>query len=318
MRTISLYRDDSLDGRRLDEALERSDGDALIAASANPDHSETVRSAALRMLRSRGGGEFWRMAAPSYLAAKDIARGDTLFFGAGAFFRGFLILSAIACWAAAITALFVQRSLVAPAFGIGAAALIGWFLLSLLRFKPARVVVLRANDEKLYRRAFRCFLGTELAGFGHVWRWAGPESAEAPERVVGDARDYRMLAHAMRHLIGLNWESATGAVRRAQPVAAAPAWRPLTQDLMIASADAVVVDLTGAGDDAAWPLDAARAGSCVFVALWGQLEAAEATLRQAGVDADCYAYAPDGHAVQRAKFRAAMIAAMRAKLERAA
>ena len=79
------------------------------------------------------------------------------------------------------------------------------------------------------------------------------------------------------------------------------------------SADAVVVDLTGAGE-AEWLLDAARGdGPFVFVSLWGQGEGAQAALRQAGFDTDCHFYAPDGHMLQRAKFRAAMLAAMRAK-----
>ncbi|MBC7769473.1 MAG: hypothetical protein H7124_11865 [Phycisphaerales bacterium] len=109
----------------------------------------------------------------------------------------------------------------------------------------------------------------------------------------------------------LNLATALSA-REAMPVRAAPHWRQLALQLIAASSDALVVDLT----DGAAILDdvreEARQGRCVFVTLWGRIDAAEAALAAAGFDAPIFHYAPDGEIQRRRKFRAAMLTAMRA------
>lgn len=80
------------------------------------------------------------------------------------------------------------------------------------------------------------------------------------------------------------------------------------------SSDAIVVDLSDGGS---WALAACiqaegAASRCVFVALWGRLEEAEAALRAAGLSQRVFPYAPDGEMQRRPLFRAAMLEAMRA------
>jgi hypothetical protein len=94
------------------------------------------------------------------------------------------------------------------------------------------------------------------------------------------------------------------------------AWWRMVARLLMDSSDVIVVDLSQVTEGTAWELDAIQQedalARCVFVAIWGKLEAAGASLRARGIDAPIHAYAPDGEMQRRAPFRAAMLGAMRA------
>jgi hypothetical protein len=225
-----------------------------------------------------------------------------------------------------------------------------WLFATGLRRKPARVLVLRNSSERALTAPLARMMAQELRPYGHLvsvserntrrdlFGWVQPSllnlsnplaaiwfvvgapvrflvrpfdrSAMGPATVL-NARDYRNLARRLRDRIGLNLQVAlTG--KEALPVRTSDAWRPLTTQLLAASADAIVVDLP---DSAEWldaiPVENAIA-RCVFVSLWGRLEAAEALLQARGLSAPCFHYAPDGEMQRRAQFRAAMLTAMRA------
>lgn len=133
--------------------------------------------------------------------------------------------------------------------------------------------------------------------------------------VVLNARDYRNLARRLRDRVGLNLQVATTS-KEAFLVRTSDAWWKLIVRLMLDSCDAIVVDLSQVTDGTAWELDVIRdedaAARCVFIALWGKGELAEAEMRRRGFEQVCHFYAPDGHMVKRAQFRDAMLGAMRA------
>lgn len=133
--------------------------------------------------------------------------------------------------------------------------------------------------------------------------------------VVLNAQDYRNLARRLRDRIGLNLQVALVSKEAFLVRTSDPWWRTVVR-LMLESSDAIVVDLSKIGEGTAWELDVIREEHalerCVFVALWGKAEEAQAVLARAGVDAPCFYYAPDGEMQRRAQFRAAMLAAMRA------
>lgn len=317
MRTALALKAERPDGRRLGEAVDRARTEALQAAAQNPDHSEAGRAAALNALKLREVALIpWRLTVPGFIDSKDLGRGLSLFFGWGRALRVAFALLAVAAGAAAITALIVARELAGDALLAFAILALGWGALSLFRPKPARLLVLRGDDVQDYESAFRAFVGAELCGFGHIWRLAAPEARRRGLREkVGGAGAYRRLALALRDLTGRNFSSAVGAARRARVVHATSKWRELTRRLLWDSADAVVVDLSGASEAEPWcgPIREDGVAHCVYVALWGQEAVARAALQQAGVEAQCHLYAPDGHMLDRAAFRAAMLAAMRGR-----
>src|SRR5690606_10662702 len=145
-----------------------------------------------------------------------------------------------------------------------------------------------------------------------VWRLFD-RSAMGPA-VVTSARDYRNLARRLRDRMGLNLQVAM--VRKeAFLVRTSDAWWKMVVRLLMDSCDAIVVDLSQVTAGTAWELDViveeGAAGRCVFVALWGRLEDAEAALAARGIDAVVHHYAPDGELQRRRPFRAAMLQAMR-------
>lgn len=133
--------------------------------------------------------------------------------------------------------------------------------------------------------------------------------------VVLNARDYRNLARRLRDSIGLNIQVAM-TKKEAFLVRTSDAWWQLVIRLFMDSSDAIVVDLSQVAAGAAWELDVIRdeqsQARCVFVAIWGQAETAEAALRARGFDNPCFFYAPDGEMQRRGDFRAALLRAMRA------
>jgi hypothetical protein len=319
MRTLSALRPDNPDERRVNAALERTESEILSAAGHNPDHSEAGRVAARASLEARGAALApWRLSVPGYVRAADLEKGPGLFFGWSAALRAVLLLIAAAAGAAFLTACFIAWPLIGPALAVFAAALFGWIVLSAWRLTPARLLVVRADERSAFTESFCAFVGTELSGFGHVWRWDAAAVKGPFAHKITSAADYRCLGFSLRDLTGRNLASATGVARSCKPVTASPAWRGLTELLLRDSADVVVVDLSGAAESCATLLEDVRGqGARVFVSLWGQGEAAEAALRGVGVNAHCHLYAPDGHALDKPALRAAILAAMRAKLEAA-
>ena len=139
-------------------------------------------------------------------------------------------------------------------------------------------------------------------------------SAYSALRSTCSMRTPHALGHSLRHRLGLNLANGFA---RSETIRIKPAqnWRPLTTSLLLDSADAIVIDISDPAQSD-WKLELARSAAprCVFVSLWGQGEGAQAALVAAGFANPCHFYAPDGHMVNRAKFRAAMLGAMRASL----
>lgn len=133
--------------------------------------------------------------------------------------------------------------------------------------------------------------------------------------VVLNARDFRNLARRLRDRIGLNLQVALTA-KEAFLVRTSDEWWRQVVRLFLNSSDVILVDLTKVTGGTEWELDAIRhenlAARCVFIALWGKGEEAEATLRERGLASACHCYAPDGHMVDRQRFRIAMLDAMSA------
>ncbi len=149
--------------------------------------------------------------------------------------------------------------------------------------------------------------------FRLVWRLFD-RSSMGPATVL-NARDYRNLARRLRDRMGLNLQIAT-VQKEAFLVRTSDVWWRMVVHLLMGSCDAIVVDLSQVSAGTAWELDVIRdegaAKRCVFVALWGKLEEAQAALDARGIDAIVHHYAPDGEMQRRPAFRAAMLGAMRA------
>ena len=163
-------------------------------------------------------------------------------------------------------------------------------------------------------------LWRELRGYGHVVEISDRFVPPTPlnhlafsHGVVLNARDYRNLALRLRSRIALNWR-ALGKKAVIQVRCVEVWWRTSLQ-LVTESSDVIVVDLSLVDQGGVWGLDLIRElnpARCVFVALWGRLEEAEAALRAAGIAQRVFPYAPDGEMQRRPQFRAAMLEAMRA------
>lgn len=306
MRTVSALR--APEPAR--EAVERLSDRALRAAAANPDHSEAARRAIAEAMRARriSSGP-WRVSVAGHIGAADLEKGTRLFFDwrrrARLAFRALAQLSAFALFAALAAASLGRVTDERTLWAIGAvlaAASAAWLTLSALRRKPARLLLVGAGAE----RASAAMARRELGVFGHVARMDAPEGP-----TIANAADYRALARRLRRRVRLNLATAVSP-EEALPVRAAPHWRLLTLQLLANSCDAVIVDLTEGAAVLEDVREAAQDGRCVFVTLWGRIDAAEATLAAAGLDAPCFFYAPDGEMQRRGQFHAALIAAMRA------
>ncbi|HRP11785.1 MAG TPA: hypothetical protein PLK37_12180, partial [Terricaulis sp.] len=146
-----------------------------------------------------------------------------------------------------------------------------------------------------------------------VWRLFD-RSAMGPATVL-NARDYRNLARRLRDRMGLSLQVALVS-KEAFMVRTSDAWWRMVAQLLMDSSDAIVVDLSQISAGTQWELDVIQAQGlaprCVFVALWGKLEAAQAHLDARGIGATVHHYAPDGEIQRRGEFRAAMLGAIRA------
>jgi hypothetical protein len=229
-----------------------------------------------------------------------------------------------------------------------------WFFASILRRKPARLLLLRKFNNRDLAEPLERMIAHELRAYGHVaslsdkfirrdyfgwvqmallsitnplaaiWFVVGlpvrfvwrlfDRSAMGPATVT-NARDYRNLARRLRDRIGLNAQIALVS-KEAFLVRTSDAWWKMVVRLLMDSCDAIVVDLSQVTAGTAWELDViadeSAAKRCVFVALWGKLEEAEAALAVRGIQATVHHYAPDGEIQRRRPFRAAMLDAMRA------
>lgn len=368
MRTLAGLKREDADA----SALDGLDPDALRAAADNPDHSEAGRALAA----SRAPSGRWRLTVPGFINARDLARGQKLFFGWGRVLRKwsglafYLVLLAIFVAAFIGTSVQVEPSRVVIAAGppddadldtiygfVGLAALLPlliWFFASALRRKPARVLLLRKFNVRALSEPLERAISNEFRPFGHIaslsdkfirrdyFGWVStavlslgnPLAAAwfvigAPIRfvyrlfdrsgmgpaVVLNARDYRNLARRLRDRVGLNLQVAFTS-KEAFLVRTSDAWWRQVIRLFFDSSDVILVDLTKVTDGTAWELDTIReenlAARCVFIALWGKMEEAQAALAARGLNNGCHAYAPDGHMVDRHRFRAAMLGAMSA------
>lgn len=307
MRTLSALRAPAPPR----EAVERLSDRALRAAIVNPDHSEAARQAVAEAMRARRISPApWRAGVRGFLRPEDMHGVERRLFG-WPWRRRVLVMSLARFSAIAIVAIAANAGIGGPAVDprwfAALAVIVGaswalWLLMVALRQRPARLLYHGAGDEGPLRAMIR----DELRIFGNTVRMDAPE---AP--VVRSAGDYRALARRMRSRVRLNLATALSS-REALPVAAAPHWRGLTLQLIANSSDAILVDLSDGAGVLDGLRDEAQAGRCVFVTLWGRLEAAEAALATAGIDAPCFFYAPDGEMQRRSRFRAAIIAAMRA------
>ena len=367
MRTLAGLKREDADA----SALDGLDADELRAAADNPDHSEAGRALAA----SRAPAGRWRLAVPGFINARDLARGQKLFFGWGRVLRKWSGLAFYLVLLAILVAAFVgTNTQVDPStlpisspseeidldtvYGfVGLAALLPlliWFIASALRRKPARVLLLRKFNVRALSEPLERAISNEFRPFGHIaslsdkfirrdyFGWVSTAVLSlgnplalawfvigAPIRfvyrlfdrsgmgpaVVLNARDYRNLARRLRDRIGLNLQVAFTS-KEAFLVRTSDAWWRQVIRLFFDSSDVILVDLTKVTDGTAWELDTIRdenlAARCVFIALWGRLEEAQAALAARGLTNACHAYAPDGHMVDRHRFRAAMLGAMAA------
>ena len=166
----------------------------------------------------------------------------------------------------------------------------------------------RPPTTQRFASVARRFVGRELRGYGHVITIA----AGAAPGAVRSAGGYRAVAARLRHRSVFNLRMALSD-GEGLALSADDAWRPLLLDLLARSSDAVLVDIS---DMPSWAWSALEGrglmARAVFVADWSKLDAAEAALRDLGLSAPCFAYAPDGEIQRRGLFRAAMLKAMRA------
>jgi len=315
MRTFGALRDAA---PAPDEAERLSDRQ-LHAATANPDHSEAGRRAAGEALRARGfEPQHWRVRVPSFIDLADLARCKMLFFGWNHRARiASLTLVSLLLLASACSVVLQRIEFAGPlllaALGWG----IVWVLAAAFRPKPARIVVVARPLPRRFAVSLRRMIHRELRPFGHIMAMA-QRPGVVESAVVSNARDYRRLARRLHDRLGQNLRAMiTNAVTL--PVLANRRWRRMTQELLLDSADAIVVDMSCLRETSFAELALLREAGIeqriVFVAIWGWVERAEAALRGAGLSQTCFAYAPDGEMQHRNGFRDAMLEAMLASQE---
>lgn len=286
-------------------AARLSDRD-LRAALFNPDHSEAGHAAVAAEVQVRQiTADPWRIAVPGFIRRGDLEKhGARLFFGAGRAWRKwsgiafFAVFAALLCGAA-----YVSRNGAAvsdDAAGLLAIALVApliiWFIASILRRKPARILLLRKFNMRHVSEPLERMLAQELRPYGHVaslsdkyirrdrfgwlsmallslsnplaaiWFVIGTpirflfrvfdRSAMGPA-VVLNARDYRNLARRLRDRIGLNIQVALTS-KEAFLVRTSDAWWQMVVRLFMDSSDVIVADLSQVTAGTAWELDVIR------------------------------------------------------------
>lgn len=269
---------------------------------------------------------------PGFITLSDLDRGNRLFFGVGRAVRRLLGIVAIVALVVFVALVLIQVQYHSEGSGvrgdprvthwavrvdsdalnallISFLAFVAWLGFVTFRRKTARIGVLRTSRVRSVSGITRKTMRAEMRAYGHLIGLT-----ERNGQGVRSGSGLATLAHRFQRRTPLNLRVPFA---RAEILSVAPSetWRPLTMNLLLDSADAIVVDLSDP-EDSVWKLDAAheRAKRCVFIALWGRSDAAEAALQAAGITNPLHPYAPDGHMVDRAKFRAAMLGAMRTSL----
>ena len=226
-----------------------------------------------------------------------------------------------------------------------------WFVAVALRDSPLRVLTLRRYDADEATDALTRMLARELSPLGHVisltdlparsfvfkskaynfpsgasflWCMAGAplelirRIAQRDGAGMGAVRDsdgYRRLALRMSARSSLNVQSALTA--REVVVARTNAdWREFTTDLLVRSADVLVVDVSQALGDEAWELEVARRRpkACVFVCEAEEAQRAAAKLSAQGFGHTLYRFSADGGLNDRRAFQGALAEAVGAAL----
>jgi hypothetical protein len=240
------------------------------------------------------------------------------------------------------------------AFAVG---LVVWAFLVNVRRRPARVLALRPLSGPA-KAAMRGLIARELRPFGHViglstrpvqrvrLAWTGPGLAAAggvgratllvlgtPFRVLGrildkarlvdalvaSAQDYRSLARRLMDRAGQNFASE---MTTQETVVARPteAWRAEVTELLVRSADLVVIDASAVDSEGALSLaqdlPLAMRSRVVFLSAADQAASAEARLAAAGIGLShpLTLYRRGGRLLDRRGFRETALAAMRARI----
>ena len=175
--------------------------------------------------------------------------------------------------------------------GVWMLCLAMWFLASIWRRQPARILLLRKFNNKKLGKAMANVITTEMRPFGHVLtledkhikgqsffgiRWISSNPIYAvvslpwlPFRMllrqfdrtkwgpawVGSARDLRCLAFRLRNRMSLNLEVAWKAKQEAFIVRTSDDWWQEVIALMMHSADVIVVDLSEVTSGTQWELE---------------------------------------------------------------
>lgn len=238
-----------------------------------------------------------------------------------------------------------------PVTALASLSLLVWIGASALRRRPARILLLRRFNEKKIAAKLKAFLRNELLPFGHIVTLADKhlkhtragwlqmallapgnplaalvlllglplrlfDRSRFGPALVWSAWDFRNVARRLRDRIGLNL--VVLGTTEAFVIRTSDQWWQAVVRLLFDSCDAVVVDLTQVAAGTEWELERIReyglAPACIFVARSDASETAEATLRAWGFDRPLFAYDDFGDARERARFRHAMLEAMRAAL----
>lgn len=322
MRTLRTLQN----GAPAEDEIRRMPDRVLRAAVQNPDHSEAARALAEAELRARSiSAERWRLVVPGFLRASDLEKREEKVRSKWA--RG---------WSRSVLSLAVTlpipfafswhqpfaRELAGGVLLFVVLFVTLWFLLAALRRHPVRVVLMRKLDQRHLSTPLDAAIRDDLIDYGHVIEFSDRHlpatqlnQISAGHGAVLNARDYRNLALRLGNRTALNMRAALSG-KCALKVRCTQAWWKTTAHLLGDSSDLLLVDLSQIASGAPWELDLVQELSaerrCVFIALWGKLEEAEAALAARGIDAVVHHYAPDGEFQRRPQFRAAMLAAARA------
>jgi len=243
-----------------------------------------------------------------------------------------------------------------PSVLLFAACGLAWGGATALRRRPARILLLRRFNDARIAKGLGRFLSGELRPFGHVmslsdkhlrrsrFGWVrlailaptNPLAALSlfltiPVRMIDRSRfgpafvasawDYRNLARRLRDRVGLNLQVA-GTQKEAFLIRTSDTWWKMVVALLFDSCDAVVVDLSDVSAGTEWELERIRAlefaPATLLVTRADRAAYAADICRACGIEAPLFAYDALGEVEDRAAFRAAMLAAMRAAAERRA
>ena len=320
MRTLRTLQN----GAPAEDEIRRMPDRVLRAAVQNPDHSEAARAAAEAELRARSiTAERWRLVVPGFLRARDLEKGESALRSTWArgWSKGLFVLFYLPIVAAVASQPFA-REVAAAVFVVLLLYAALQLLLIALRRHPVRVVLMRKLDQRHLSTPLDAAIRDDLIDYGHVIEFSDRHlpatqlnQISAGHGAVLNARDYRNLALRLGNRTALNMRAALSG-KCALKVRCTQAWWKTTAHLLGDSSDVLLVDLSQIASGAPWELDLVQELSaerrCVFIALWGKLEEAEAALAARGIDAVVHHYAPDGEFQRRPQFRAAMLAAARA------